>query len=71
MRKHLLGTLVLGIAALALTLVGGATAKPEAAFKVAWIYPAPHNDRGWSQAHEAGRLLVQKTLGSKVQTTYK
>src|SRR4030095_4199166 len=53
---------------------GCAAAKPgkkEAAFKVAWIYPGPHNDGGWSQAHDAGRLAVQKALGSKVQTTYK
>ena len=27
--------------------------------------------RGWSQAHDEGRLYVQKALGSKVQTTYK
>ena len=38
---------------------------------MAWIYPGPHNDQGWSQAHDAGRLMVQKALGSKVQTTYK
>jgi basic membrane protein A len=38
---------------------------------VAWIYVGPHNDGGWSQAHDAGRLYVQKMLGSKVQTTYK
>jgi basic membrane protein A len=71
MRKYVLGAIVLALAAGALTLVGGAAAKPEAAFKVAWIYPGPHNDHGWSQAHDAGRLLVQKTFGSKVQTTYK
>ena len=40
-------------------------------FKVAWIYVGPHNDGGWSQAHDDGRLYVQKMLGSKVQTTYK
>jgi basic membrane protein A len=71
MRKYLLGALVLGVAVTTLTFAGGSAAKPEAAFKVAWIYPGPHNDHGWSQAHDAGRLLVQKTLGSKVQTTYK
>src|SRR5919197_2311739 len=71
MRKYVLGAIFLALAAGALTLVGGAAAKPEAAFKVAWIYPGPHNDHGWSQAHDAGRLLVQKTFGSKVQTTYK
>jgi len=31
----------------------------------------PHDDHGWSQAHDAGRLYVQKMLGSKVQTTFK
>ena len=47
------------------------SAKPNAAFKAAWIYVGPHNDGGWSQAHDQGRLAVQKALGSKVQTTYK
>ncbi len=47
------------------------TAKPNATFKAAWIYVGPHNDGGWSQAHDQGRLAVQKALGSKVQTTYK
>jgi basic membrane protein A and related proteins len=46
-------------------------AKSSGAFKVAWIYVGPHNDGGWSQAHDDGRLYVQKMLGSKVQTTYK
>jgi basic membrane protein A len=44
------------------------TAKP---FKVAWIYPGPARDGGWSQAHDDGRLYVQKVLGDKIQTTYK
>jgi len=47
------------------------SAKSSAAFKVAWIYVGPHQDGGWSQAHDAGRLFVQKALGSKVQTTFK
>jgi basic membrane protein A and related proteins len=72
MRKYVLGALVLGLVAAALVGAGGSAARPEATpFKVAWIYPGPHNDHGWSQAHDAGRLLVQKALGSKVQTTYK
>jgi basic membrane protein A and related proteins len=50
---------------------GTAGARQSAAFKVAWIYVGPHNDHGWSQAHDAGRLYVQKALGSKVQTTFK
>jgi basic membrane protein A len=47
------------------------SAKQTAAFKAAWIYVGPHNDGGWSQAHDQGRLYVQKQLGSKVETTYK
>jgi basic membrane protein A and related proteins len=57
-------------AVLALGTSPGA-AKPNATFKAAWIYVGPHNDGGWSQAHDQGRLAVQKALGSKVQTTYK
>ncbi|HMI28914.1 MAG TPA: BMP family ABC transporter substrate-binding protein [Gaiellaceae bacterium] len=47
------------------------TQKGSAAFKVAWIYVGPHDDHGWSQAHDKGRLVVQKALGSKVKTTFK
>src|SRR5207253_9982919 len=42
----------------------------NAAFKVAWIYVGPHNDHGWSEAHDKGRLYVQHALGSQVQKTY-
>jgi basic membrane protein A len=58
--------------AAAVFMANGAAAKPSAgAFKVAWIYVGPHNDAGWSQAHDNGRLYVQHALGSKVQTTFK
>jgi len=73
-RKHALAALLVAIAATAVLLaagVGAGSAKSSGAFKVAWIYVGPHNDGGWSQAHDAGRLYVQKVLGSKVQTTYK
>jgi basic membrane protein A len=71
-RRVVWGGLVFGLAVAALTLAGGGVAKPQAApFKVAWIYPGPHNDHGWSQAHDAGRQYVQRMLGVKVQTTYK
>src|SRR3989442_7969071 len=67
--------LPLALAALILALgvsTGSArTQKRSAAFKAAWIYVGPHNDGGWSQAHDQGRLYVQKALGSKVQTTFK
>jgi basic membrane protein A len=63
--------LALGATALVVTTGGSAKSHKEASpFKVAWIYPGPHNDHGWSQAHERGRLYVQKALGDKVQTTY-
>lgn len=66
---------VAAVAAVAVLLavgVGAGSARTNAGpFKVAWIYVGPHNDGGWSQAHDAGRLMVQKALGSKVQTTYK
>ena len=73
MRRRLaLGALALAVAALALVVAGVGSAKHSATpFKVAWIYVGPHNDGGWSQAHDEGRLYVQKMLGSKVQTTYK
>ena len=75
-RKHALAASLLaciGVAVLALGATTGSakTNKKAAAFKVAWIYVGPHNDAGWSQAHDQGRLYVQKALGGKVQTTYK
>ena len=71
-RRVALGGLVLALAVTALALAGGGAAKPEQQpLKIAWLYPGPHNDGGWSQAHERGRLLVQKTFGDRVQTTYK
>jgi basic membrane protein A len=75
-----------GLAALALTVCAAAVALVFAAapwagstagkhataqLKAAWIYVGPHNDGGWSQAHDKGRQYVQKALGSKVVTTYK
>ena len=73
MRRTFTGAgLVLALTALGLVLAGGGAAKPEQeVFKAAWIYVGPHNDGGWSQAHDAGRLKVQKALGAKIKTTYK
>ncbi len=72
MRKtRALFPLLLLVLAAALVLAATGTASKQAAFKAAWIYVGPHNDGGWSQAHDNGRLAVQKALGSKVQTTYK
>jgi len=73
-RKLALAAILVVISAVALVLALGTSpgaAKSSGAYKVAFIYVGPHNDGGWSQAHEQGRLYVQKHLGSKVQTTYK
>jgi len=72
--KLALAALLVVIAAAAVALAvstAPGSAKPTAAFKAAFIYVGPHNDGGWSQAHDQGRLAAQKALGSKVQTTYK
>ena len=67
--------LALALAVAAAVALVGALASPAShgasPYKVAFIYVGPHNDGGWSQAHEQGRQYVQKALGSKVQTTYK
>src|SRR6476661_9408265 len=65
-------TVVIAGAAAALAVgTSPGSAKSSATFNAAWIYVGPHNDGGWSQAHDQGRLAVQKALGSKVETTYK
>jgi basic membrane protein A len=76
-RKLAFAALFSALVTTAVLLAVGATAgsartdSTKAVFKVAWIYVGPHNDAGWSQAHDQGRLYVQKMLGSKVQTTFK
>jgi basic membrane protein A and related proteins len=72
-KKTALAALLLTIATASVALVAATagSAKRTDVFKVAWIYVGPHNDAGWSQAHDDGRLAVVKALGSKVQTTYK
>jgi basic membrane protein A len=64
----LAGALIL---ALGVSTGSARTQKQAATVKAAWIYVGPHNDGGWSQAHDKGRLYVQKQLGSKVKTTFK
>jgi basic membrane protein A and related proteins len=73
-RKVVLGALLVCLALVAAALAGLAAAKPakqQKVFKVAWIYPGPYNDGGWSTAHDNGRLFAAKALGAKIQTTYK
>jgi basic membrane protein A len=70
-RTAVLG-LAVGLAATALVLATSVSAgSRQEPFKVAFIYPGPHNDGGWSQAHDRGRLAIEKALGDKVETTYK
>ena len=73
-QRRVLLALVLALGVAAMATAGAVTARPHkraAPFKAAWIYVGPHDDAGWSQAHDEGRLAVQKALGSKVVTTYK
>ncbi len=70
-RLGLVGALVV-VAAAALVAAATSTARSSATpIKAAWIYVGPHNDGGWSQAHDKGRLYVQKALGKNVVTTFK
>ena len=76
MRKSAVGLGValatLALAALAVVATGSAAHQSkQAPIKAAWIYVGPHNDGGWSQAHDKGRLYVQKQMGANVITTYK
>ena len=55
-RKLALATLLLTIGAIALVFAGASSGHTKASspFKVAFIYVGPHNDGGWSQAHDDG-----------------
>jgi basic membrane protein A len=65
-------TLVL-LVVLTASVFAGCTSKqavtPEEKIKVAFIYVGPHNDGGWSQAQDDGRLYLEQQL-SYVQTAY-
>ena len=64
MRKLLVAV---GAAALLAATLGGAQA---AKLKACWVYTGPHNDGGFSQQHDMGRLAVEKALGDQVETAY-
>ena len=36
--------------------------------KVAWVYPSPRADEGWSKQHEEARELIEKKYGDKIKT---
>ena len=56
-RMSLLALAVAVVAILSALTAATAGARQSAAYKAAWIYVGPHNDHGWSQAHDAGRLV--------------
>jgi basic membrane protein A len=73
-RKLTLVAVLAALLAAALVLALGARsgdARQAVTIKAAWIYVGPHNDGGWSQAHDIGRIYVQRAMGGNVQTTYK
>ncbi len=47
-----------------------ATVSSDEPFKVAFIYIGPPGDLGWTYMHDVGRLQMEKTLGSAIETTY-
>lgn len=80
--RALLSLALVAVLALGLAACGGdddeasTTTKAESGsgsgpVKAAWVMVGPINDGGWSQAHNVGRLDVEKAMGDKVETTYK
>jgi len=47
-----------------------AAAAPAGPLKIAFAYVGPVGDAGWTFAHNAGRLAVEKEFGDKVKTTF-
>jgi basic membrane protein A len=39
--------------------------------EVAFLYSSPHNDGGWSEAHDQARIALQNAFPGKVTTVYK
>jgi len=71
--KRPVGVATALLAALALSACGTSTTTTtsEQLFKAAWIYVGNKGDAGWTKAHDDGRLMVERELGSKVKTTFK
>jgi len=47
-----------------------AAAAPAGPLQIAFAYVGPVGDAGWTFAHNAGRLAVEKEFGDKVKTTF-
>ena len=59
-------------AAVAVVALATGISAAEAAdkLKACWVYVGPHNDGGYSEGHDKGRLYAQEKLGDKVETSY-
>lgn len=66
LRKPLLTFLAAGT----LTLAGGQTVSAQEPLKIGFVYVSPIGDAGWTYQHDAGRLKMEESLGSKVETKY-
>jgi basic membrane protein A len=69
MKRRVLALVALAAVAVLTATAGAKTVVAKAGFKACWIYVGPHNDGGWSQAHDMGRLFAVKTLGSKADAS--
>src|SRR5687768_3287907 len=65
--SRLLASLCLAVA---LWLAGGAELQAAEPLKVAFVYIGPVGDGGWSYQHDLGRKALEKTLGSRIKTSY-
>ena len=64
MRKFLVAA---GAVVVMAAAMGGSQAADK--LKACWVYPGPHNDGGFSQQHDIGRMDVAKALGDKVDAS--
>ena len=55
---------------LSLSLSVSAISGSHGPLKVGFVYVGPINDGGWTQAHDKGRLELEKALGNKIETVY-
>lgn len=52
------------------SLVAASGAFAEEKFKACFVYVGSKTDGGWTQAHDIGRMEVDKALGEKVETVF-
>lgn len=54
--------------AVAIVLAAGGAQAADA--KACFVYTGPHNDGGWSESHDVGRMVIEEQLGDAVETAY-